>query len=88
MSSNAVLVLSKMLHTIDMKETYTSKCTCFIDKHQGKTLRRFNMNIMDIVLPGINLWFLLVLLLLAFIVGMVVSFRMLAAHSVYRGDYR
>jgi len=46
------------------------------------------MNIMDIVLPGINLWFLLALLLIAFIVGMVVSFRMFAAHSVYRGDYR
>jgi len=46
------------------------------------------MNIMDIVLPGIDLWFLLALLLMAFIVGMVVSFRMFAARSYYRSDYR
>ncbi len=46
------------------------------------------MNIMDIVLPGINFWFLLALLLTAFILGMIVSFRMFAAHSVYRGDFR
>ncbi|GAC1394667.1 MAG: hypothetical protein PVS3B3_26980 [Ktedonobacteraceae bacterium] len=42
------------------------------------------MNIMDIVLPDINFWFLLALLLTAFILGMVVSFRMFAARSYYR----
>lgn len=46
------------------------------------------MNIMDIVLPGIDLWFLLALLLMAFIAGMVASFRMFAARSYYRSDYR
>ncbi len=46
------------------------------------------MNIMDIVLPGINFWFLLALLLTAFILGMVVAFRMFSARSYYRSDYR
>ncbi len=46
------------------------------------------MNIMDIVLPGINLWFLLVLLLTAFILGMIVSFRMGAGHGGYYRDIR
>ncbi len=46
------------------------------------------MNIMDIVLPGINFWFLLTLLLTAFILGMVVSFRMVAVRGYYRSDYR
>ncbi len=46
------------------------------------------MNIMDIVLPSINFWFLLSLLLAAFILGMVVSFRMFAARGLYRGDFR
>ncbi len=46
------------------------------------------MNIMDIVLPGIDLWLLLALLLMAFIAGMVVSFRMFSARSYYRSDYR
>jgi len=46
------------------------------------------MNIMDIVLPGINFWFLLALLLTAFILGMIVSFRMVAARGYYRSDYR
>ena len=46
------------------------------------------MNIMDIVLPGINFWFLLALLLTAFILGMVASFRMFAARGGYYREMR
>lgn len=46
------------------------------------------MNIMDIVLPGINLWFLLVLLLAAFILGMFAALHMFSVRGYYRDGLR